>query len=230
MAESETTSWNLVGSAAAGSATARAEFARRYGPLIRTQLEMRWSRQPLRQEIDEAIQEVFMECLKPNGVLARADRSVAAGFRRLLGAVVRNVALRTETRLARHHLRHRTGEEPVTDRAGSQTSIAHRMDREWARAVTLEAAEEQERRAASVGAKALLRVKLLRSHFEEGRSIPEIAALWGLTPAHLHHQYAKARQDYLRALLAVLAHRFPDAPKGEVEALARQLVELLRGS
>lgn len=228
MAEPETTSWGLVSAAALGSAQARAEFARRYGPLIRAQLEQRWPRQPLRQEIDEAIQEVFVECLKPGGVLARADRSVPAGFRRWLGAVVRNVALRTETRRARH--RYRAGQEPLTDHAAADTNIAHRLDREWARAVARDAAEEQERRAASVGAKALLRVKLLRLHFEEGMAIPEIAALWGLTPAHLHHQYAKARQDFLRALLAVLRHRFPDAPQEEIEVLARQLVELLRGS
>src|SRR5687768_733537 len=120
MGQTDTTSWNLLANAAAGQDASRAEFARRYGPAIRLQLEQRWRQEPLRQHIGDAIQEVFLECLKPNGVLARADPTAPEGFRRLLAAVVRNVALRVETRLARQRRRDGVGPDIAPDHAASQ--------------------------------------------------------------------------------------------------------------
>jgi DNA-directed RNA polymerase specialized sigma24 family protein len=228
MTDADTTSWQLVEGAAAGSGSARAEFAHRYGAMIRRQLERRWRQEPLRQQIEDALQEVFVECLKPHGALVRAEQARGIGFRRFLGAVVSNVAARVETRLARQHRRHPGSPSPESAPA-SQTSMAQHVDRAWALGVMREAVEEQERRATAIGAKALLRLKLLRLRFEEGRSIPEVAALWNLPATHVHHQYAKARQDFLKALLVAVERRFPEATREELEERARQLVELLKG-
>ena len=108
MEEIPSTAWEMITAAAAGSASARDQFALRYGVFIRQQLAARWQRTALLEQLDDAQQEVFVECLKPQGVLARADASAPEGFRALLGAVVRNVALRIEARQRRRRSRSRS--------------------------------------------------------------------------------------------------------------------------
>ena len=226
MSDAQTTSWHLIAAAAGGDDTARAEFARRYGDDVRGLLRQRWKSGLLLQHIDDACQEVFVECLKPGGVLVRADPAVAAGFRGLLGAVVRNVALRVERRLAQWH---RRAAAPLpTDPPGSHTSLAHALDRNWALGLVREAAEEQERRAQTSGPQALLRVKLLRARVHDGQGIAALAAQWGVAAAYLHHQFAKARRDFLRALHGVLERRFPSDSRLQQRERARQLIQLLR--
>ena len=89
----DSTCWTVIQAAAAGSATDRQAFARRYGPVVRAYLATRWRSSPCLHDLDDAVQEVFVECFKPDGVLDRADRD--RGFRPFLYGVVRNVALRT---------------------------------------------------------------------------------------------------------------------------------------
>lgn len=226
MSHAPSTAWEVVDAAAAGSPAARDEFARRYGDWIRRQLAVRWRGTALLADVDDAVQEVFCECLKPRGVLVRADRAAVEGFRALLGAVVRNVALRAETARARHLQRH----APLasTQHAADASTIGRALDRTWAQGLVREAAAEMARRAAAIGEPAQRRVELLRLHFESGRSIPEIAADWGRDAAYVHHQYAKARADFQRTLLAVLAARCPGMSEAELRAQCREVVRLLR--
>jgi len=217
----------MIAAAASGSLAAREEFVALYGAFIRQQLAARWHGTALLAHIDDAQQEVFVECLKHDGVLARADREVPEGFRALLGAVVRNVALRAETQRQRQRVRE--AQEPPTQLPAPASTIGRAMDRQWAMGQLRAAAAEQARWAMSIGEPAQRRVELLRLHFEEGRSIPEIAALWGREPGYVHHQYAKARTDFQRALLAVLAARQPDLPESQLREQCRQLAQLLHG-
>lgn len=229
MAEPSTTRWNLIADAAAGVTAARDEFVGRYGHEIRAQLHRRWRRTALWHEVDDAVQEVFVECFKPHGVLERADPTVPAGFRALLGAVVRNVALRFEERGARQRPKAVSDDSRGLDQPPAATSVAHPLDREWAYALIREAVEEQEHLAAAAGPKAMLRFRLLELRFHGNRSIAEIAAQWSLAPDHVHHQYAKARHDFVRALMRVLKRRFPAATTAQLEARSKELVQLLRG-
>jgi hypothetical protein len=69
-------------------------------------------------------------------------------------------------------------------------------------------------------------VELLRLRFEENRPIREIARLWNIDPAKLHHAYAMARQEYKAALLEVVAFHRPGSPR-ELEEEAASLLRVL---
>ncbi|MCA8950063.1 MAG: sigma-70 family RNA polymerase sigma factor, partial [Planctomycetes bacterium] len=72
-AESET-HWSLVVRAANGDDGARSTFGRAYLPLVRSFLAGRWQRTMLAGEVDDAVQEVFVDCFRTGGALGRADR------------------------------------------------------------------------------------------------------------------------------------------------------------
>ncbi|MBN2489659.1 MAG: sigma-70 family RNA polymerase sigma factor, partial [Planctomycetes bacterium] len=96
----ETTCWTVIQGAARGRAEDREEFALRYAPVLRSYLQGRWGDSPLAAHLDDAVQDVFVECFKESGVLDRADRIGQGSFRRFLYGVVRNVARRFEERTA----------------------------------------------------------------------------------------------------------------------------------
>lgn len=221
--DADSTCWTTLRAAAGGRLDARAAFAERYAPMIRAYLAARWRSSPLLDDLDDAIQDVFVECLRQGGGLesARADRP--GGFRAFLFGIVRHVAQRLERRRARS--RERSGaetDEPEAD----ETSLARAFDRAWARAILREAAELQERRASGRDESARRRVDLLRLRFRDGLPIRAIARAWDLEPAALHHEYARARAEFRAALIDVLAFHHPAAPE-EIERECRELLALL---
>src|SRR5262249_29416794 len=100
MSKAESTVWIIIEGAAAGNQADRDEFHTRYQPLIRACLWNRWRGGPFQREIEDAVQDVFLECFKPHGVLERADPKYPGGFRAFLRGVVCKVALRIEFRVA----------------------------------------------------------------------------------------------------------------------------------
>ncbi len=94
-------------------------------------------------------------------------------------------------------------------------------------AILREAAERQSALAAQSGEAALRRVELLRLRFHEGLPIREIARLWGLDAAPLHHEYARAREEFRSALWEVVAFHHPGSP-GDVDRECMQLLSLLQ--
>ena len=80
--------------------------------------------------------------------------------------------------------------------------------------------------AARRGEAAPRRVELLRLRFHEGMPIREIAGLWGLDAASLHHEYARARQEFRSALRDVIAFHHPGSPE-DVDRECAQLLSLL---
>src|SRR5262245_16581382 len=162
MPATESTCWTVIQAAAAGSATDRELFVRRYGPIIRAYLGARWRQTPLAAELDDAVQEVFVDCFKPDGVLERAEPARAGGFRAFLYGVVRLVALRIETTRARDRDRRGAAAVNLDDVADSDDSLAQVFDQAWAKALIREAAQLQADRAGSNGEAAVRRVELLR--------------------------------------------------------------------
>ena len=223
----ESTCWTLIQGAAAGNHSDRDAFARRYAPVIRAFLGARWQYSPCRKELDDAVQEVFIECFRQGGVLQRADQERPGGFRAFLSGVVRNVALRFETRQARA----REGPLPETvslqDVPTAELSPDEAFDRAWATALLREAAQRQEELARQAGAAALRRVELLRLRFQEGLPIRAIAQRWQTDPAGLHREYARARQEFRAALAEVVAFHRPGAAE-EVERECADLLSLWR--
>jgi hypothetical protein len=75
-----------------------------------------------------------------------------------------------------------------------------------------EAARLQEKRAKSGGEAAKRRIDLLRLRFHEGIPIREIALSWQIEASVLHHEFARARQEYKEALQEVVAFHNPGSP------------------
>jgi RNA polymerase sigma-70 factor (ECF subfamily) len=224
MAHHDSTCWTVIEAAAAGSAGDREEFARRYGPVVRAYLAARWCASPCLRELDDAVQEVFVECFKQGGVLASADRDRPGGFRPFLYGAVRHVALRIETARARD--RQPPSDAALDQIADSDTPLSRVFDRAWAKGLLRRAAERQAELARQAGEAAVKRVELLRLRFHEGLPIREIARRWGVEPAALHHDYARARQEFKAALHEVVALHHPGTAQ-EVERQCAELVTLL---
>jgi RNA polymerase sigma-70 factor (ECF subfamily) len=195
----------------------------RYQPVVRAYLVARWQGSGLLQELDDATQEVFLECLRGGGVLDRARADQPGGFRAFLYGAARNVALRVESRRARQRTREPADLDAIPSR---EDAISRVFDRAWARAVVREAAKCQAVRAAACGDAAVRRVELLRLRFHDGMPIREIARLWRVDAAVLHHEYARARQEFFTALRDVIASQHPSSPE-VVDGECVQLLSLL---
>jgi RNA polymerase sigma-70 factor (ECF subfamily) len=221
------TCWLLIEGAAAGRAADREGFARAYAPVIRGYLGARWRGAPLAGDIDDVVQEVFVECFRKVGVLARVDPGRPGGFRAFLYGVVRNVALRWERRSAGKRGREPAAPVDPDDVPDDEITLSRAFDRAWTEGLLREAGRLQEDRARTAGADALRRVDLLRLRFQDDLPIREIARKWGVDAERLHKEYARARQEFKAALLDVVAFHHP-GPAAEVERVCAGLLDLLK--
>ncbi len=219
------TCWTLIEGAAEGDSAARAEFTSRYLPVVRAYLQARWRNRLSGEDLEDAVQEVFVECLREGGVLERAGAGRRQGFRAFLFGVVRNVALRVESGRARRLDAPRSVALQAESLALEDESLSRVFDRAWASAILREAAEHQAARARDEGPECLKRVELLRLVFQDGHSIADVSRLWSVEADYLHHEYARARAEYLRALKQVIAFHHPDSPEA-VQRECRELVSL----
>jgi RNA polymerase sigma-70 factor (ECF subfamily) len=219
MAAQESTCWTVIRAAAAGSPADREELARRYLGVVRAYLAARWRDSPLRPDLDDAVQEVFVECFRQGGALEAAGAGRVSSFRAFLYGVVRNVARRFESRPAR-------AAAPLPEIQANEEGLSRLFERTWAQAIMIEAARLQQRRAGERGPEAVRRVELLRLRFEDGLPIRAIAQRWGVAAAQLHHAYALARQEFKAVLLEVVAFHHPGSP-AEVEQEAASLLQAL---
>jgi RNA polymerase sigma-70 factor (ECF subfamily) len=219
MSASESTCWTVIRAAAEGSPADREELARRYLAVVRAYLAARWRDSDLRADLDDAVQEVFVECFRSGGALEAAGAGRVPSFRAFLYGVVRNVARRFESRPVR-------AAAPLPEIQANEEGLSQLFERTWAQAIMTEAAQLQQRRASERGPEAVQRVELLRLRFEEGLPIRAIAERWSVPAANLHHAYARARQEFRAILLEVVAFHHPGSP-AEVEQEAAGLLKAL---
>ena len=219
MSTPESTCWTVIRAAAAGSPADREELARRYLGVVRAYLAARWRGSAPRDDLDDATQEVFVECFRRGGAVEAAGAGRVPNFRAFLYGVIRNVARRFESRPVR-------AAGPLPEIAADEAGQSRLFDRTWAQAIMAEAARLQRTRADERGAEAVQRVELLRLRFEEDLPIRAIAERWGVDPAPLHHAYALARQEFKAALLDVVAFHQPGSPV-ELEQEAASLLKAL---
>jgi RNA polymerase sigma-70 factor (ECF subfamily) len=212
MDRSNSTCWSVIRGAAAGGAADREAFVRRYDRVIRTYLAARWQYSSYRQEADDAVQEVFLECFRQGGILGRADPELPGGFRAFLYGVARNIALRVEARVTRHRRTELPDGLNLENVAADDASLSKVFDRAWASGVLAEARQVQAEQAKQLSPEAVRRVDLLRLRFQEGLAIRDIAGRWGVEPVAVHREYAKARQEFKAALLHVLTFHCPGSP------------------
>ncbi len=226
MDSQDVTCWTLIEDAAGGKAIAREEFTRRYLPVVRATLRSRWRGRALEREITDAVQDVFVDCFKPDGALTRADRSEGSGFRGFLFGVTRNVALRAEERHARR-LDVAGDDAELADASTHEATMSAVFDRSWASALVNEAGELHASRARERGADCARRLELLALRFKEDLPIRDIAKLWSMSPEYLHHQYAQARAEYRDCLREVVAfHQGPQSTERLDEECQRLLALL----
>ena len=211
------TVWIEIDRAKRGDGDAQSLFAHRYEPVVRAYLVARWRGSPLIGDVDDALQEVFLDFL--NGALERADPD--RPFRPFLFGVVRNVALRVEERRARNRAVQLESEHARALK--SDDAAASRIfERAWAETLVQEAKDLQARRAASDDA-AARRVELLEMRFGDGLPIRTIAERFGEDPDRVHRQYAQARLEFLRALREVVRRHHGAAASG-IDAECRRLL------
>jgi len=223
----ESTCWTVIEEAAAGCAQARKEFALRYSPVILTYLRKRWNGSAHYQEVEDAVQQVFVECFRRGGVLEKTDPDRPGGFRAFLYGVIRNIALRTECRLVRDRKREPAAAFDLDEVERRESSLSRVFDQAWARAVLREAAARHAERAEKLGESARMRVELLRLKFQEDLPIREIAKRFKTESTVLHREYAQARKEFRAAFLEVVSFHHPGSRK-EVEKECARLLDLLR--
>lgn len=127
----DSTCWTAIRAAAAGSPPDREELARRYIGVVRAYLAARWRDSALRDDLEDALQEVFVECFRQGGALEAAGAGRVPSFRPFLYGVVRNVARRFESRPVRDA-------GPLSEIMANEASLSQLFDRTWAQAIMLE--------------------------------------------------------------------------------------------
>ena len=227
----ETTCWSLIRRASAGEDDGRRLFADRYEPFVRALLAARWRGSPRVVEIDDALQDVFVECFRSGGVLSRAGADRVPAFRAFLVGVVRNVARRIEGRRGPLAFTDAAAEDASTLAPGGFASAvdppSRDVERAWARALVGEARDLLEARSRQGDEGARRRVALLELRFQEGLPIREIARRWGADPVRLHREFARARSEFRAALFEVVAAHHPGMP-ADVERNCEQLLLALQ--
>jgi RNA polymerase sigma-70 factor (ECF subfamily) len=226
MFPADSTCWSVIQEAARGDADARGSFVRDYRPLIQEYLRVRWARSLRIASLEDAVQDVLLECLKSGGLLVRTSGNRPRSFRAFLLGAARNIALRYESGRSQGD---RETSVPLADFesvAGNDERASQAFERAWARAIVRDAARHMMAHARILGREAVRRVEILRLRFFEGMPIREIAAVWGEDSKAVHRDYARAREEYRGALFDVLDFHHPGRPD-EAREEATRLVEIL---
>jgi RNA polymerase sigma-70 factor (ECF subfamily) len=205
MSRADSTCWTVIKGAAKGQLRDREEFARRYESVIRAYLVARWRGSTRVTEIDDAVQDVFVDCFREDGALERADPK--RSFRAFLYGVVRNVARRNEEKHAR---RREMQASTRFDLEAREESLSKVFDRAWAHAIMRQAGRLQAERARAKGGVALRRMELLRLRFNEAKPMREIAREWDMEAGSLQYEYARAREEFEAALREIVRDHRPD--------------------
>lgn len=220
------TCWTVLRAASKGDAEARQAFSRTYAATIRGYLNARWRGRVLASEIEDARQEVFLECLKAGGALDRADPALG-DFRALLFGVTRNVARRFEERaLERGHLRPEDSAwlQQIASDGPGQASL---FDQNWARVLMRQSKRLHRERAQADGMAGQRRLELLERRFGDDQAIRDIAADWGVPAQEVHNAYRKARTEFYGCLREIVAFHQPAG--ADLDSECRKVLAALSG-
>jgi RNA polymerase sigma factor (sigma-70 family) len=227
VSSSYVTRWTVIQRAADGNPAGRDEFVGAYGKVIRAYLDARWRGTPLADQVDDAAQQVFLDCFKDDGALGRADGQRTTGFRAFLYGIVRNVARGMERTHARSSAHQDSGID-VDQLKSKEESLVRIFDRAWASALLSDAARVQLERARAKGPEALRRNRLLELRYGENLPIREIAKRWDVDPAWLHGQFRQSRDEYRSALEQVVRELHGDDESVSPESVADECRRLLQ--
>ena len=226
MSRFESTSWTIVNGAAEGSSVAREEFCRRYDGVIRTYLARRWRLSTVHDDVTEGLQEVLLECLRPEGPLGRVDAERPGGFRAYLYGVTSRTAVALERRMARARRGNaKAGFDPDRVERDEQT-LSQAFDRGWAEMVGKEARRLLFLRSQK-DPKLARRMHCLELRYVEGLPPRAIAEKIDCTPEQVYELLRGAKGDYRNALFEVMSSYFPGASEKDLENRCQELASLL---
>lgn len=221
------TNWTMIVEAAEGSRSARDSFARAYLPAVTAYFRARWRGSELSDDVEDAVQEVFLDCFRDEGALARADPALGR-FRAFLYGIARNVGRRHEERRG-HRREHQAADSSQWAAvARGDSSLGRVFDRVWAETLVRQARARHAEAARAGDEHAQRRYELLRLRFEDGLPIRTIAERWKESPARVHHEYADARAEFRQHLLRVVAASLHAPTAESTEAECAGLLECLR--
>ncbi len=226
MVRQHTTCWFLVEEAASGQPGARDQFAENYEEVVKAYLCHRWRSSGYIQFVEDAVQELFLECFKNGGILEKADRDRPGGFRAYLYAVARNVALRFETKHAKQKERSAPSQFDPAEVVKDEATLSRIFDRSWLESILRQAADRQNELAELAGPAAMRRVEILQLRFREDMSLRDIAKHLKVEAKWLYKEAARAREDFRGALYEVLCFHNPQSPE-QVEKECEELLSLL---
>lgn len=220
------TCWTMLRAASAGDANAKSIFARSYTAPIRAYLGHRWRNNGLAASVDDALQDVFVECMKPGGVLDHADQE-RGDFRALLYGVVRNVARRFEKRAARPSQLQPAESVHLDELPAQQEALSRVFDRAWARSLLREAVLRHAQAARRGDDDTRTRYRILRLRHQRGLPIREIAIRLDERDVDaVHNAYRRGRREFRTFLREVIA-RHTGAGRDSLDAECRRVTELL---
>ena len=178
---------------------------RNYTAPIRAYLSHRWRDASQVDAIDDAVQDVFVECIKPGGALEGADPTNGE-FRGLLYAVVRNVARRYEERAMRPG-QGTEGSVHLDDLPDRAEALSRFFDRSWAEAIVRDAILRHARVARHGDRDTRRRYRILRLRHQEGLPIREIAARLDVASVEeVHNAYRRSRREFREHMRKAVAH------------------------
>lgn len=216
----------MIAGAATGEQDARERFIAIYGKAIRDYLIARARRLTSTLDLEDAVQNVYLECLREGGALDKANPHRPGGFRPFLFGVVRNVARRMEGRAARRREVRPDSELGRSGRPDPDSDPQLVFERAWARTMVREARATLKERADQGDEVARRRFELLRLRYEEGKPVREIAALWKEPAQRLHHELGRAKKAFRKSLHDVVAFHLP-GPPSEVDRECQALLSYL---
>ncbi|MCA8951333.1 MAG: hypothetical protein KDE27_17630 [Planctomycetes bacterium] len=191
-----------IAAVAGGDDVASDRFCRAYLPFVRRRLRSRWRGSPLRALVPDAVQEVFVECLRAGGALAHFDGDKAPSLDAFVQGVASNVAARVERREARFGTRCcRCGDRILAFAMPGDAEPAERLAAEDAAVAVRAAVASLDADPAGPGHSL---GELVRLHFRDGQPVREIAAAWR-QPADRVHELRRGACARLRRRLRALA-------------------------
>ena len=176
--------------------------------------------------IDDALQDCFVECLKPDGVLDKADQE-RGDFRALLYGVVRNVARRFEKRAANPTHVQPADSVHLDDLPAQQEALSRVFDRAWARSLLREAVLRHAQAARRGDEATRTRYRIVRLRHQQGIPIRDIAAQLNAPDVDaVHNAYRRGRREFRTFLREVVARHTGAAP-ASLDAECRRVTDLL---
>lgn len=202
-------------------------FAQRYGPVLRAYLAARWRLPTDHERVEDATQEIFLQCFKKGGALERAEPGKGGGFRAFIYGVARNIATMAERSYHRRRDSGALSKDAVewAELEADEPSLSQVFDKAWAVMVTREARDLMARRAKDDSARR--RLAALELRYQEHKPPREIADHIGQDVTQVYELLRRARQEYRVALLEIMAAYHPHAGEQELEERCVELLQVL---